>query len=251
MLAIREHPKFVLGICFTWVCAGILYIGLTHATLDGTPFVFWEYDNGTNLLIYLTAPVAQSAFYILARRTSLLLNVYLALTLIFCVMAGVDLATGGYRFSYWHQGDYHCLEGCNDVWLFGYLVLLQGCALMFLRSVFNGAFLGMADDLAPCSQLRPDMADAVVLRDLADDVRPLRAENGASATESCRQGKPPAFSDLPHRVGRKTISRARHMWVWLGALRRRQRLHSGLRDDGGRIGGREKMQQGDPGVGLL
>jgi hypothetical protein len=138
MPATSLHLKVAAGIGLTWLCAGLFYFGLTHASLDGAPFVFSAYDDRLSLLLTLSAPVAQSAFYILARRTNWLLNVYLALSVASCAVAGLGLATGGYRFSYWHQGDYHCLQGCDDVWLFGLLVLVQGFALMFPRTVFEG-----------------------------------------------------------------------------------------------------------------
>jgi len=37
----------------------------------------------------------------------------------------------GYRFTYWHQGDLLCVQGCGDTWIYSCLVLAQGCILMF------------------------------------------------------------------------------------------------------------------------
>jgi hypothetical protein len=62
-----EHVKVLIGIGLTWACAFILYYGLSHATLDGRAFIFSAFQPG-NLLILLSAPMAQSAFYVLARK---------------------------------------------------------------------------------------------------------------------------------------------------------------------------------------
>jgi hypothetical protein len=138
---VREHLKILIGIGLTWACVFILYYGLTHATLDGSVFVFPIFQPW-NLLIFLSAPMAQSAFYILARKTSWLLNIYLALSLLCCVIIWLHLTNDngllGYRFTYWHQGELLCAQGCDDIWVFSYLVLVQGCILMFSLSVFEG-----------------------------------------------------------------------------------------------------------------
>ena len=114
MFVIRQHRKVLLGISLTWVCVFIFYNGLTHATLEGMPFVFPVFDHA-NLLFLISAPMAQSAFYILARRTSWLLNIYLAISVLCCAVAWLNLTNGGYRYSYWHQGDLLCEHGCNDI----------------------------------------------------------------------------------------------------------------------------------------
>jgi hypothetical protein len=94
------------------------------------------------LLTLLSAPMAQSAFYILARKTSWLLNIYLAISVLCCVIGWLHLTNDdgsrGYRFTYWHQGDLLCVQGCDDTWIFSCLVLVQGCILMFSSSVFEG-----------------------------------------------------------------------------------------------------------------
>jgi hypothetical protein len=141
MFIVREHLKVLIGIGLTWACVFILYYGLTHATLDGWAFVFPVFQPG-NLLILLSAPMAQSAFYILARKTSWLLNIYLAISVLCCVIGWLHLTNDdgfrGYRFTYWHQGDLLCVQGCDDTWIFSCLVLVQGCILMFFSSVFEG-----------------------------------------------------------------------------------------------------------------
>jgi hypothetical protein len=138
---IREHLKVLIGIGLTWACVLILYYGLTHAVLDGEAFVFPVF-RPANLPIFLSAPMAQSAFYVLTRKTSWLLNLYLAISVLCCVVSWLDLANDdgfrGYRFAYWHQGDWLCVQGCNDSLFFNCLVFLQGCILMFSSSVFEG-----------------------------------------------------------------------------------------------------------------
>jgi hypothetical protein len=136
MFAIREHVKVLLGIGLTWACVFIFYKGLTHATLEGAPFVFPVFEHG-NLPILISAPMAQSAFYILARRTSWLLNIFLAISIICCAVAWLNLTHGGYQYNYWHQGDLLCRHGCNDILMFSYVVLVQACILMFSSSVFE------------------------------------------------------------------------------------------------------------------
>jgi hypothetical protein len=140
ILIVREHLKVLIGIGLTWACAFILYYGLAHAILDGRAFVF-PVSQPRNLLILLGAPMAQSAFYILARRASWLLNFYLAISILCCVIGWLHLTNDdgfrGYRFTYWHQGDLLCVQGCNDTWIFSSLVLVQGCILMFSSSVFE------------------------------------------------------------------------------------------------------------------
>jgi hypothetical protein len=66
MLVIREQLKVLLGIGLTWACVFIFFNGLTHATLEGAPFVFPVFRR-RNLLILITAPIVQTALYILAR----------------------------------------------------------------------------------------------------------------------------------------------------------------------------------------
>jgi hypothetical protein len=133
---LREHLKVLLGIGLTWTCVFIFYNGLTHATLEGAPFIFPVFEH-ENLLFLISAPIAQSAFYILARKTSWLLNIFLAISVIGCAVAWWNLTNGGYRYNYWHQGDLLCRHGCDDIWMFSYLVLVQGCILMFSSSVFE------------------------------------------------------------------------------------------------------------------
>ncbi|HAQ84278.1 MAG: hypothetical protein CFE30_05780 [Bradyrhizobium sp. PARBB1] len=103
--------------------------------MDGEPFAFpvTGYDN---LQFFVAAPLAQSVLYVLARKTSWLLNLYLAISVVFLVYAGLHLVDG-YRLTYWHQGDLLCRQGCDDVWVFGWLVLAQGIILMFSPSVFR------------------------------------------------------------------------------------------------------------------
>ena len=129
------HIRALLGICLTWGCFYIFWIGLNDATLDGEPFAFpvTGYDN---LQVFVAAPLAQSVLYVLARKTSWLLNLYLAISVVFLVYAGLHLVDG-YRLTYWHQGDLLCRQGCDDVWVFGWLVLAQGIILMFSPSVFR------------------------------------------------------------------------------------------------------------------
>jgi hypothetical protein len=135
---VQNSFRVLLGISLTLACASIFSYGLSHATLDHEPFVFPTFQDG-NLLFFAAAPIAQCIFYILARKTSWLLNVYLAVSVCFCFVAWLHLTTdGGYRFTYWHQGEYNCKHGCDDAWLFGYLVFAQGCILMFLPSAFEG-----------------------------------------------------------------------------------------------------------------
>jgi len=71
------------------------------------------------------------------------LNIYIAISALCFAVSLHNLTTdGGYRFTYWHQGDYECLHGCNDYWIFGWLVFLQGCILLFTSSAFeNGSGL--------------------------------------------------------------------------------------------------------------
>jgi hypothetical protein len=130
MFIVREHLKVSIGIGLTWACAFILYYGLTHATLDGSVFVFPVF-RAANLVIFLSAPMAQSAFYLLARKTSWLLNLYLAISVLCCVVGWLDLVNDdahGYRFTYWHQGDLLCVHGCNDPLLFNGLVLCKAAS---------------------------------------------------------------------------------------------------------------------------
>jgi hypothetical protein len=132
-------PKVSLGIGLTWACAFVFSYGLSHATLDDEPLVFPTFQ-GDNFWFFIAAPIAQSAFYILARKVSWLLNIYIAISALCFAIFLYDLETdGGYRFTYWHQGDYECLHGCHDHWIFGWLVFLQGCTLMFTSSAFDDA----------------------------------------------------------------------------------------------------------------
>jgi hypothetical protein len=141
MFIVREHLKVLIGIGLTWACVFILYYGLTHATLEGRAFVFPVFEP-RNLLIVLSAPMAQTAFYILAHKTSWLLRSYLTISLLCCVVGWLNLmnddGSRGYRFTYWHQGNVLCVQGCEDTWIFSCVVLLQGCILMFSSSVFEG-----------------------------------------------------------------------------------------------------------------
>jgi hypothetical protein len=138
VFAVQNWFRVLLGMGLTLACASIFSYGLSHATLDQRPFVFPTFQGG-NLLFFSAAPIAQCTFYILARKTSWLLNIYLAISLLCCFVAWLHLTTdGGYRFTYWHQGDYNCKHGCDDAWIFGYLVLLQGCILLFASSAFEG-----------------------------------------------------------------------------------------------------------------
>src|SRR5260370_26380850 len=91
MFIVRERLKVLIGIGLTWACVFILYYGLTHATLDGRAFVF-PVSQPWNLLILLSAPMAQSAFYILARKTSWLLNIYLAISALCCAIGWLNLS---------------------------------------------------------------------------------------------------------------------------------------------------------------
>jgi hypothetical protein len=126
----------LLGIGLTWACVFIFFNGLTHATLEGAPFVFPVFQR-RNLLILITAPIVQTALYILARKTSWLLNIYLAISVLFCAIASLRLTNGGYRYGYRHQGNLLCEHGCDDIWIFSYLVLVQACILMFSSPVFE------------------------------------------------------------------------------------------------------------------
>jgi hypothetical protein len=138
MFAINDRLRVSIGVGLTWACAFFFSYGLSHATLDNEPFVFPVFQ-GVNLLIFLTAPIAQSTFYIIARKSAWLLNIYVAVSIVCFVVAWLNLLTdGGYRFTYWHQGDFECLHGCNDAWIFGHLVLMQGCILMFAPSALEG-----------------------------------------------------------------------------------------------------------------
>jgi len=134
---VREHLKVSIGIGLTWSCVFILYYGLTHATLDGRAFVFPVFKP-TNMLVLISAPMAQSAFYALARKNSWLLNIFLAISVLCCVVGWLSLNNDdgfrGYRFTYWHQGDLLCVHGCNDTWLFSGIVVVQGCILILSLS---------------------------------------------------------------------------------------------------------------------
>jgi hypothetical protein len=137
MFANNKYLKAPLGIGLTWACAFIFSYGLSHATLDREPLVYPTFQ-GTNLWAFIAAPVAQSAFYILARKTSWLLNIYIAISALCFIVFLFNLTTdGGYRFTYWHQGDYECVHGCDDTWIFGWLAFLQGSVLMFTSSAFD------------------------------------------------------------------------------------------------------------------
>jgi hypothetical protein len=106
MFANNTYLKVPLGIALTWACAFIFSYGLSHATLDRESLVYPTFQ-GTNLPFFITAPIAQSAFYILARKASWLLNIYIAISAIcFTVFLFILTTDGGYRFTYWHQGDY-------------------------------------------------------------------------------------------------------------------------------------------------
>ena len=137
MFANNNYFKVALGIGITWACAFIFSYGLSHATLDREPLIYPTFQ-GTNLPFFITAPIAQSAFYILARKASWLLNIYIAASALCFAVFLFNLTTdGGYRFTYWHQGDYECVHGCDDAWIFGWLVFLQGCILMFTSPAFD------------------------------------------------------------------------------------------------------------------
>jgi hypothetical protein len=104
--------------------------------LDHEPLVYPTFQ-GNNFWFFVAAPVAQSVFYILARKVSWLLNIYIAVSASCVAVFVYNLLTDdGYRFTYWHQGDYLCLHGCDYPWIFGFLVFLQGCILMFTPSTF-------------------------------------------------------------------------------------------------------------------
>jgi hypothetical protein len=104
--------------------------------LDHEPLVYPTFQ-GNNFWFFVAAPVAQSVFYILARKVSWLLNIYIAVSASCAAVFVYNFLTDdGYRFTYWHQGDYLCLHGCDDPWIFGFLVFLQGCILMFTPSTF-------------------------------------------------------------------------------------------------------------------
>ncbi|KJC35756.1 hypothetical protein UP09_31625 [Bradyrhizobium sp. LTSP885] len=128
IFAPRAQFKVLLGIGLTWACTYIFFTGLTEATLEGEPYAFPVFG-GANFLILISAPVAQSVFFVLAQKTSWLLNLYLAISIACCAVAGLHVADGGYQFTYWHQGDLLCRHGCDDVWIFGWLVFGQACIL--------------------------------------------------------------------------------------------------------------------------
>lgn len=143
VLPARENLKVWIGIGLTWTCAAIFFDGMTHAVLDGSAFVLPVFQS-TNLVLLISAPIAQSAFYVLARKTSRLLNAYLVVSLVCCAVAELHLVNdrsvygGGYAYTYWHQGDLLCKsDGCNDVLVFSYLIFLQGVILVFVPSVFR------------------------------------------------------------------------------------------------------------------
>jgi hypothetical protein len=132
-----NYLKVLLGIGLTCASAFIFSYGLSHATLHHEPLVYPTFQ-GNNFWFFIAAPIAQSAFYILARRVSWLLNIYIAISALCFAVFFYNLTTdGGYRFTYWHQGDYECLHGCDDTWIFGWLVFLQGFTLMFTSSAFD------------------------------------------------------------------------------------------------------------------
>ena len=55
MLVVLDHLRVLIGISLTWACAFIFFNGLTHATLEGEPFVFPVFEH-MNLLILISAP---------------------------------------------------------------------------------------------------------------------------------------------------------------------------------------------------
>jgi hypothetical protein len=87
MSVVREYLKVLIGIGLTWACVFILFNGMAHATLDGWAFVFSGVPTRKSAA-FMSAPIAQSHFYILARKTSWLLNTYLVISLICCPVAG-------------------------------------------------------------------------------------------------------------------------------------------------------------------
>lgn len=137
MFATYNYLKVPLGIGLTWACAFIFSYGLGHATLDHEPLVYPTFQ-GDNFWFFIAAPLAQSVFYILTRKVSWLLNTYIAISALCLIVFLYNLTTdGGYRFTYWHQGDYLCQHGCDDPWIFGWLVFLQGSILMFTSAAFD------------------------------------------------------------------------------------------------------------------
>src|SRR6266436_317763 len=98
MFANYNYLKASLGIGLTWACAFVFSYGLSHATLDHEPLAFPTFQ-GDNFWFF---------------------NIYIAISALCFTVFLYNLTTdGGYRFTYWHQGDYECLHGCNDSWIFG------------------------------------------------------------------------------------------------------------------------------------
>lgn len=132
MLANYNYLKVSLGIGLTWASAFIFSYGLSHATLDHEPLVYPTFQ-GNNFWFFIAAPIAQSAFYILARRVSWLLNIYIAISalcftvFLYNLLSLRLLASRRLRVS-------PRMRRCLD---FGWLVFLQGGTLMLTSSAFD------------------------------------------------------------------------------------------------------------------
>jgi hypothetical protein len=100
MFANNSYIRVPLGIGLTWACALIFSYGLSHATLDREPLVYPTF-RATNLLFFVAAPIAQSVFYLLARKVSWLLNIYLTISALCFSVFLFNLTTDGcHRFTY-------------------------------------------------------------------------------------------------------------------------------------------------------
>jgi hypothetical protein len=70
-------------------------------------------------------PVAAHTFLILISRESIWrTNLFVVVSAIWFLSAVAGIA-GGHQFTYWHQGDLLCEQGCNSVIVFSYVVLAE------------------------------------------------------------------------------------------------------------------------------
>jgi hypothetical protein len=113
----RYEAAIRLSVAYTSIAVGtvILFTGMTNSTADGEPFSYpiW---NGLNLLILTMPSLAGMSYLYLGKHFKVLSWLFTSFCCYWAYNVYNIYKNGGFKFSYWHQGDVAC-ETCYEVYL--------------------------------------------------------------------------------------------------------------------------------------